>query len=71
MVSSKLVCSCIAEKKQDPKCEMLQIDNAETLGGSLEIYKVYCATCKIILDIVYFGSKENTLIVSLAANEPK
>ena len=66
MDKGNMNCSCLGEgKQQDTKCESIEI-----VGGgivSLSPYKIYCATCNRILDIVYHGLP-NIPIVSMATS---
>ena len=62
MDRANIGCNCFADGKvQDTKCESVAVGS-----GSLSVYKVYCAACNTVLDIVYHGIT-GVPIVSLAA----
>ena len=63
MTKGDIACGCFADGKlQDTKCESVKTE------GNLSIYKVYCATCNSVLDIVYHGTIENSIVSVVATS---
>ena len=61
MTKGDISCVCITKsKQQDTKCESIKTE------GHLSVYKIYCAGCEEVLDIVYHGIT-GIPIVSVAA----